>query len=90
MQALADARDTLFRTTSDPPVGLGVVWIDQPEAAATDALAPVAATVVPPIAKNSAISEMTAAAEERCKDRRRMRDSLLTVAIAAASVPRAQ
>ena len=70
MQALADVQDTPFRMTSDPPVGLGVCWIDQPEAAATAALAPVAATVVPPTAKSSAISEMTAAAEDRCKNRR--------------------
>src|SRR6516164_2029595 len=60
---------------NDPPAGLGVCWIDQPEAAAAAAPAPVAATVVPPIAKNSAISEMTVAAEDRSKNRRRMRDS---------------
>jgi len=74
----------------DTPVGLGVRWIDQPGAAATAALAPAAAATVPPIAKNSAIGEMTVAADRRRKNRRRMRASPLTVAGAAASVPGAR
>ena len=40
----------------------------------------VAAAAVPPIANNSAISEMTVAADRRCKNRRPTRASLLTVA----------